>query len=70
MLQKQFRTKDIKYILECLNEEFGRFAMSRLKGISKPKIERGCITPNFPFSVVFIYSKNNNNESITDLSTL
>ena len=50
---------DIEYIFE----EFERFAMSRLKWISKPKIESGRITPDFPFSVFFVYSKNNNNMS-------
>ena len=44
-------------------EEFERFAMSRLKWTSKPKIESGCITLYFPFSFVFVYSKDNNNES-------
>ena len=60
---KQFRTEDIKYITECLNEEFERLGMSRLKLISKSKIKCGCITSDFPFSVVFVYSKSNNNES-------
>ena len=32
--KKQFRTVNIDYIVECLNKEFGRFAMSRLKWIS------------------------------------
>ena len=32
--------------------------MSRLKWTSKPKFESGRISPNFPFSVVFVYSKN------------
>ena len=54
---------DIECIIECLNEEFERFAMSRLKWISKPTIECGRITPDFPLSVVFVYSNNNNNES-------
>ena len=44
-------------------EEFERFAMSRLKWTSRPKIESGCITLYFSFSVVFVYSKDNNNES-------
>ena len=35
--KKQFRTVNIDYIVECLNKEFERFAMSRLKWISKPK---------------------------------
>ena len=42
--KEQFRTKDIEYIADCLNEEFEKFAMSRLKWVSKPKIESGCIT--------------------------
>ena len=64
-LKKLFRTEDIENIIECLNEEFERYAMSRLKWISKPKIENGRITPDFPFSVVFVYSKDyfNKNES-------
>ena len=62
--KKQLRTEEIKYIVECLNEEFKRFAMSRLKWISKSKIESGRIVPDFPFSVVFAYSKNNNKEFI------
>ena len=53
--KKQFRTENIEYIVECLNEEFERFFMSRLKWISKPKIKSGCNTPDFPFSVVFVY---------------
>ena len=53
----------IEYIAECLNEEFEKFAMSRLKWISKPQIESGCITSDFPFSVIFVYNKNNDNES-------
>ena len=61
--KKQFRTADVEYIVECLNEEFERFAMLKLKWISKPKIKSGCITPDFIFSVVFVYSKNNNNDS-------
>ena len=61
--KNQFRTEDIEYIVECLNEEFERFAMSRLKWTSKLKIESGFITPDFPLSVVFIYSKDNSNES-------
>ena len=59
--RKQFRTEDIENIIECLNERFQRFAMSRLKWSSKPKIESGRITLGFPFSVVFVYSKNNDN---------
>ena len=57
---------DNKYIVECLNKEFEKFAMSRLKWISKHKTESGCITLDFAFSgffSVFVYSKNNNNES-------
>ena len=42
--KKQFRTEDIA---ECLNEEFEKFAKSRLKWISKPTIESGHITSNF-----------------------
>ena len=61
--KKQFKTEDIEYIVECLNKEFERFTMSRLKWISKPRIESGCITPDFPFGVVFIYSNNNNNNN-------
>ena len=56
--KKQFRTNDIEYIVECLNEKFEKYAMSRLKWASKPKIESDRITPNFPFSVVFVYSEN------------
>ena len=37
--------------------------MSRLKWISKLKIESSLITADFPFNVVFVYSKSNNNES-------
>ena len=59
----QFRTEDIEYIVECLNEEFERFAMTRLEWISKTKIDSGLITTDFPFCVVFVYSKNNNNDS-------
>ena len=64
-LQKHFKTEYIKYIVECLNEEFERYVMVRLKWKSKPKIESALIILNFPFSVVFVYSKNyfNNNES-------
>ena len=61
--KKQFRTDNIKYVLKCLNEEFERFVMLRLKWISKPKIESGRITPDLPFSVVFVYSKSNYNKS-------
>ena len=57
---EQFRTEDIENIVECLNDEFEIYAMSRLKWSSKPKIESGHITLNFPFSVAFVYSKNNN----------
>ena len=53
----------IEYIAECLNEEFEKFAMSRLKWISKPQIESGCITSDFPFGAIFVYNKNNDNES-------
>ena len=60
---KQFRTEDTKYVVECLNEEFERFSMSRLKLISISGIKSGCITSDFPFSVAFVYSKSNNNES-------
>ena len=59
----QFRTEDIEYIIECLNEEFERFAMSRLEWISKTEIDSGLITTDFLFSVVFVYSKNNNSDS-------
>ena len=50
--KKQFRTNDIAYIVECLNEKFEKYAMPRLKWASKPKIESDRITPNFPFSAV------------------
>ena len=64
-LQKHFKIEYIKYIVECLNEEFERYVMVRLKWTSKPKIESALIILNFPFSVIFVYSKNyfNNNES-------
>ena len=52
--KKKFRTEDIWYIVECLNEEFERFDMSRLKWTSKPNIERGCVTSDFPLNDVFI----------------
>ena len=52
--KKQFRTADIEYIVECLNEEFERFAMSRLKWISKPKIESGRILQIF-YLVLFLF---------------
>ena len=45
--KKQFTTDDIKYIFECLNDEFERFALSRLKWISKPKIESSRILQIF-----------------------
>ena len=61
--KKQFRADDIEYIVGCLNKEFERLVMSRFKWISKPKIESGRITPDFPFSVVFVYCKNSNIES-------
>ena len=38
--------------------------------ISKSKIEIGRITPDFLFSVAFVYSKNNNNESRSRWQTL
>ena len=50
--------EDIKNIIECLNEEFEKFATSRLKWISKLKIESGRIISAFPFSAAFVYSKN------------
>ena len=56
--KKRFMTEDIKNIIECLNEEFEKFATSRLKWISKLKVESGHITSAFPFSAVFVYSKN------------
>ena len=56
--EKRFMAEDIKNIIECLNEEFEKFATSRLKWISKLKIESGRITSAFPFSAVFVYSKN------------
>ena len=52
--KKQFRTMNIKYIAECLNEEFENFTMLILKWVSKPSIESGCITLDFPFSVIFV----------------
>ena len=60
---RKFSAEDIECIAECFNEQFERFSMSRLKWISKPKIENSLITTDFPFSIVFVYSKNNNNES-------
>ena len=56
--KKQLRTDDIEHIVEFLNEEFEKYAMSRLKWTSKPEFESGLISPNFPFSVVFVYTKN------------
>ena len=56
--KKQLRTGDIEHIVEFLNEEFEKYAMSRLKWTSKPEFESGLISPNFPFSVVFVYTKN------------
>ena len=61
--KKQFRSKDIEYIVQCLNEEFDRFPKSRFKWILKTKIESRRVKSDFLFSVVFVYSKNNNNES-------
>ena len=52
--KRLFRTEDIKNFVECLNDEFQKYAMSKLKWVSKPKIESGCIAPDFPFSVVFV----------------
>ena len=59
--KEQFKTENIENIIECLNEEFKRFAMLRLKWSSRPKIESGCITLDFSFSVVFVYSDNSKN---------
>ena len=59
--KKQFKTENNENIIECLNEEFKRFAMLRLKWSWRPKIESGYITPDFPFSVAFVYSNNSNN---------
>ena len=56
--KKQLWTDDIEHIVECLSEEFEKQAMSRLKWTSKPKFESGRISPNFLFSVVFVYRKN------------
>ena len=41
--KKELRTEDTENIIECLNEEFERFVMSRLKWTSKPKTESGHI---------------------------
>ena len=41
--KKEFRTEDAENIIECFNEEFERFVMSRLKWTSKPKTESGHI---------------------------
>ena len=68
--KKQFKTENVENIIECLNEKFKRFAMSRLKWSSRPKIESGCITLDFPFSVVFVYSNNSNNNSLDTVGKL
>ena len=49
--KKQFRTEDIEYIVNCLNEEFERYAL-------KPKIKSSRYNADFPLSVIFVYSKN------------
>ena len=49
--KKQFRTEDIA---ECLNEEFEKFAKSRLKWISKPTIGSGHITSNFLLGLFYL----------------
>ena len=61
--KKLFRTEDIENIIRCLIEELERYALSRLKWTSKPKIESGRITLDFPFSVVFVYNKEHLNKS-------
>ena len=72
LLKKLFRTEDIENIVECLNDEFEEYTMSRMKWASKPKIGSSRVTPNFPFSVVFVYSKDyfSNSESRYCLKTL
>ena len=56
--KKQFRTEDIEYIVNCLNEEFERYAISRLKWTLKPKIKSSRYNADFPLSVILVYSKN------------
>lgn len=56
--KKQFRTEDIETIVECFNSEFEKYALSKLGWLSKFDIENGRTTFDFPFSVVFVYSKN------------
>ena len=54
VLGKMFRAEDIKIIVECLNNEFEKYAILRLKWTSKHKIESSCISPDFPFSLIFV----------------
>ena len=54
----QFRTENIETIVECFSCEFGRFALSKLGWLSKVELENGRTTSDFPFSVVFVYTKN------------
>ena len=56
--KKQFRIEDMEYIVNCLNEEFERYAMSRLRWTLKPKIKSSRYNADFPLSVIFVYSKN------------
>ena len=53
-LQKLFTIEDIEYIVECLNDEFEKYAMSRLKWTSKPKIENSGISFVFISFVMFL----------------
>ena len=54
----QFSIEDTEIVVECFRYEFERFAISKLEWLSKFEIENGCSKSDFPFSVVFVYTKN------------
>ena len=54
----QFRTENIETIVECFSCEFERFALSKLGWLPKVELENGRTASDFPFSVVFVYTKN------------
>lgn len=56
--KKLFRTEDIETIVKCFGCEFERFALSKLGWLPKIGIESCRTTSDFPFSAVFVYSKN------------